>query len=355
MDNVIKIDGRKNRSAKEYYFYNKEVKDQFLDFIKETQKVTTWKLYYKQLSKLSEYERDEWQDDVFNVTNKEIDDFLDYIETSSIQTKDVFRTIIKRYIQWSITQGYSKSNFDFTQMINSTGSKKHINTNAAKVQYIWSQDELYKICNFCANAQDAICFVLPYFSIDGISHEEILNLTQKDIKENGVIARKDNGEERFVEIPERFLEVIRDAAEEQTYYKNNNMCTADTKFTSFEMQPSQYVIKIANKMQDWHMTDAKINPQIVNQRIKKILLLYDDRNIKRLNPKNLFLSGLFDYFRTKEDEQGAELSREQYLEGLRRYNIPETLISMYKEKYKLFKQAYLEEKKRLEEEQKDRN
>jgi hypothetical protein len=341
---INKVDGRGQRAKKEWYFYNKEVKDRFLDFIKETLSEKTYELYFKQLSKLSEYERKEWKDDVYNMQPKEIVDFINSTQTLSYQSRDIFRTIIRKYIQWAISQGYSKRNFDFTKMIKFDNAKSNINVNGIKIGYIKDEEELRNICTFCANAQDAVCFVLPYFSVDGEKHEEMLNLTynpysleHSDVKENGVVARKNNGKERFVEIPESFLEIIKDAAGETTYYKNNNILDPGMRSNvSFEMVQSPHVIKIANKMKGY--SEDGVTAQLINQRVKKIARLYDGRNLQRLNPQSVKMSGLFNLLKKMEQEKEGELERADYLEVMTKYDIAESLLPAYKAKYKLFKE-----------------
>lgn len=339
--NVEKIDGRKNKPTKERYLYNEPLKLKFLDFVRDNKSFATYDLYYKELSKLSHYERDEWKNDVFNVSDDDITDFINACETPSFQSRDIFRSIIRLYVRWVHGQNTERPQFDLTELVKFPNPKVNLNINGVKIQYIKDERELHDICfDFCANAQDAVCFVLPYYSLSGNSHEEILNLTKHDIKKNGVIARKNDGRERFVEIPEPFLSVLSDANEETTYFKNNNMCKSYEQGMrscySFEMQPSEYVLKVANYMKDYHSNG--VTPQIISQRVKKIAKLYDKRNLFRLNPQTIKMSGLFNLFRKMEKVKGGSLERKDYVEALEKYDVSKGLLSSYKAKYKLFKE-----------------
>lgn len=327
--------------SRQFNFYNEQVKKRFIEVMQQRYKPNTVDLYSKCLNKLSEYERDEWKDDVYNQSERQLKDFLDYCESSAAKSGNVMMTVIRKYVQWAISEGYSKSNFDFTQMIDVNKIKTHVNINAIKTQYIKDQDELFSICMFCANAQDAVGFVLTYFGIDGEKHSEMINLARSDIKENGVTIQR-NLKEFFIEIPERFLEVIRDAVDEAVYYKYNNMDNQTTKAKSYELSQTGYVLKVAKGNNNQKIDE--ISPQIINQRLKKIARLYDMRNLSRLNPKNVLISGMFDALRRIENDKQGELNKINYETVLEQYNISLNLWNDYKVKYDMFKEAIKEMK-----------
>jgi site-specific recombinase XerD len=314
---------------------NKGFVNKLKNLVKDNYKPSTIELYYKCLLKISEYEEEEWQDDIFNKTPDQMEDFLDYQETSTAKSGSVMITALRKYVQWAISEGYSRSNFDFSKMIRLKKIKTHVSINAFKTQYITNQDELWNICNFCANAQDSILFILPYFSIDGVAHKEQTSIQIEDVQDNGININRD-GEVKFIEIPERFMVFIRDAVTETTYYKNNDM-SEGSKAKSFELAPSNYLLKMANKR--GLSTVGEIEKQIINQRIKKIIELFHMRNIKRLNPGSILISGLFDYLKNIENQKNTELDRVDYEEALCYYNINKNLWADYKIKYELFKEV----------------
>jgi hypothetical protein len=90
--------------------------------------------------------------------------------------------------------------------------------------------------------------------------------------------------------------------------------------------------------------DTQISGQIVNQRIKKISNLYNsdsdspnERNLSRLNPKNIFYSGLFHTLQKLEEQKG-ELTGDDYENVMKQYGISNIIWYNIRNKYKTFKE-----------------
>lgn len=322
------------------FLYNEDIKERFLtNYINKRTAESVRSILYKTAT----YERDEWDHDLYDCSLSEIKDFLDYCSPSTEKAATVLLSIIRKYIQWAMSEGYSRTNIDITKSLRKNMLSNHINTIGYKTQYLRNKEEFYNLLDFCINYQDSGGMVLMYSGINGQEHIEATSLRVEDCYfdqlndfQKNKIKVKRNGEIKTFTIDPKCAEILYLATKEEEYQKRNDLSKSKCRIN--------YVIKTHYVLRPVHekgfVGDGRISGQIINQRIKKIAKLFDQdpqgRNIKRLNPQTIFYSGLFHYLLDLEKEKG-ELTMDDYKQANERWGIGTVVPFETKDKLDQFK------------------
>jgi hypothetical protein len=356
--------------------YNEDRKNDFIFSLNDD--LSTKETYRKLLKTIGKYEY-KVNKDLYLMNAQEVLDMFSYLRLGSDDTAIVMLTLIKLYHKYAITEKLI-SNLDDVLSLTKEDVIPRVSTVKRKQQYIKNEDELRGICQFCANWQDSGLFVATFYGIDGYEHDSIVNLKKEDLDpinggawatdfeyeldETGKIKRDSETKEkvikkstrRFVEIPEEFLRILENAAKEPTYFKANNM-SGGMKARSYELMNSPYIFRRA-ATREGDEERLTIDAQVVNQRMKKIITLFSGkkkykvhqedekvvnlinrRNITRMNPQTVFISGIFNQFRKLEETEGREIQTNECEEVLRKYNVSPILATSYRNKYLSYKKT----------------
>ena len=157
-----------------------------------------------------------------------------------------------------------------------------------------TREELHRVMDFCYNAQDGALFGIMFEGAYGVALEEVGRLKPTDCNLNtGEITLtrtdKETGKliNRTIQIDDRrVLDTLEDAIKQKVYDKNNGL-NEDLLTPRFDLSNSEYLFKISGRDDN-----SPIKPMNINNRIRKIALLYDN---PFLNPVNIWISGQIDY------------------------------------------------------------
>jgi integrase len=281
-----------------YNFYNENLKKRFL----EEKPTQTQNFYGYVLSKACNME-ELLQKDIHDFTLNELITLRQSYNNRSFTVVLSIKSVLTQYIDFCIEQGYVKSKINYLKGV---GGKEDIIKyvdNIAKNKKFISEEELYEIENLCYNAQDAVIFNLLFNGVKGENSEELINLKilDCDFTNNTLILTKMNGDSRTIKVSDRTMELIKDAINQDKYFKNNGEeCAA--KAQTWNIIETEYVVRTAGKTAD------KAKPSNIISRINKIKTFWGN---PYLTVTSIWYSGMLNYANKIKEDKG-ELFREDY-------------------------------------------
>jgi site-specific recombinase XerD len=290
--------------------------------------INTKKFYKSTLEKIEVMEQ-MYKKDIFEFNSKkQILDLISVLDCSTVKSIITKWSPILRYIKWSILEGYADPIIYGLFNVSKDDLLSNVSKIKFKRRFINNREELYELTDKCVNKQDAVILVLLYEGIDGIKHTELINLKEKDCKysNNTILINRKNP--RIIIIPEKSMQIIKEACEEIKYYKKNGE-SYNSKCSYFNIPKSDYVIKKTGRK-----LNSKISSMVINSRIMKIAK-YTDKLF--LSPKSILQSGMINKCKELESEKNF-LTPDDYRKIYEEFNMN------YKNWYNL-KDMYMEYKK----------
>lgn len=290
--------------------YNEEIKNRFLNSKDYTRQSKV--LYKKRFARFYEYEITLGKD-LYDFNNPEIEDMLVAISSKTHVGLSNITSIISSYKEWAIREGYSKDTINMVKLINTDKLQNMINKTAFRKQYINGIDELREIVDFCENKQDALPYILLFFSIRksvrGKEFDELITLKTSDCDFVNCEIHLSN---RTVSIPEEFMRVIHWASQESEY----KVFGKPRNKEPLELKDVPYLFKSAMPRNKEAVEGDIASPATVNNRIKRIAKEYGK---PLLNATNVFYSGIF--YRLSEIEKIRPLENKDYQDIRSEYNL----------------------------------
>jgi hypothetical protein len=289
----------------------------------------------------SKFEQDKVKD-LCNFSYADVVELMIGLKRKSFQSLDVSQTIIVKYVDWCIQEGYSKTGINAFKLLTNKDLKKYTHQVAIKNSYI-TRERLYEICNELYNYTDKAILVLLFEGIRGRteidnSYEEIRNLKPEDVMPEANAIRairnpdKDNptGKKRYVQVDKRSIDILLLAIQQTEYHKSNGKATG--RFAIRPLKDNGYVIRTIDNNLD--LKDDKIASASISTKFNKIRLY---TGIHFLTPTLVFQSGLIEKIEEKEKEFG-ELKPEHYRQIYKDLELDERLWYKLKEIYEAYKQ-----------------
>lgn len=292
--------------------FNAEIKERFLATYDEETAKTNRYVFLKTAEKAEA----EFNKDLYDFTESEIESLLYGLEARSFQSISSYVAIISRYLDWCKDKEqnlvYDRRNILDQHKFQGQELIKYIDTIALNNKYITKEefDELIKI--ICMNDQDRAMFALIY--LEGVKGEglcELKNLRENDLEGNLLTLTDNNGNVRTIEISNETREIIKEAIKEEEYYSYITSDIARVKFRN--LQSTGYVFKKSSKV-----GGDKIGYQTLLQRFKKVA---EEFNNAFLTVEGLYWSGIFNMARKIKDDKG-ELTEQDYDKITEKFNYP---------------------------------
>lgn len=305
--------------------YNQELKERFIETFDNEKTKKYYRDIFKRIKKFEDFNNA----DIHMFNFSQLKDMFFGIDSKKLDPLSQIKSFLKSYIIWAkITLG-DNNQILYIDMFTTDVLEQCINKTAVQEQYLRSREDLYSICDKCANRQDAVLLVLNF---EGLKSEEIANLEISHVhKDTNILELTNkNDEKRIISIHPNSMDVVLKAIKENDYRKKNGSLD-DMKQPTMPIPPSVYVIKQTKKAN----AGAKCGYDIQISRLKKTLKL-----IKKsyLNPNNLYKSGLF--CKMKEIEDAGELTIDTFIEGCKNYDVKvENYFYKIKREYEMWKNA----------------
>lgn len=278
---------------------NGALKQWFVNLGEEVSEET--KLSYDNLMRrISNYEVN-WKDgrDVYTFSRDEIMDMFTMFGSSSATTLNVYRSILGKYIDLAIEQGYIKTNINITNNITYSDLVELVNKTRYEQKFV-TREEIYDAIEVerdeiigerikgLLNYQDQAIILLLF---EGLTVTEIADLKIEQINFNTLtvkIVRDD--EEILIKIPQKLSNILELTTLKSIYQMNNGVKNRIRDL--IETKDSPYFIKpIKNTRNE---NDLKLTPQVVQTRIAKIFENENYLNMPFMTPSSLYLSGVID-------------------------------------------------------------
>lgn len=310
---------------------NKEIKTRFLNT--EYTNVDTIKNTWYLFEKIGIME-EQYNTDLYNFNMNQLQDMLRLLDSTSSNAITKDWSIFDRYIQWCTGEGYCTPNLAAMNIFKQD-LRQFINKDAQKNKYIKNRDEYHQMLEEIYNPQDQVILTLRYEGLGGRNkqpycYEEIQNLTRNDIDFDtnelslwrDIDNKNDINERKIVITDQKSIDVIRNAMEENIYYKGNGSTTAKVK--TYNILESEYVVRQVERSDN---TD-KIGIMTINGRINKIKK-WTGKYF--LNSKSIWYSGMFD--RLQNIEKGRNLTQKDYEDVYVLYGMEKSRWRALKDKY----------------------
>lgn len=319
-------------------FYNPERKVRFLE--EEYPNDSTRETYASILRNSAKFEKDKSKD-VCDFSYSEIVDLMIGLGKKTSKSLNVTKTILIKYVDWCYDQKYT-STPNQIKLLTKENLLKQTNQIAQKNSII-TRDEMYDICNNLYNPIDRAVIALPFEGVRGRTEidntfEELRNLNTADVlvNENTVIATRNNGERRYVQVDKRTTDILVAAINQKDYYKGNG--DAKGRFAIMPLKDTGYVLRTIAGRENANLDD-KIIATSINNKFKNIRTY---TGISFLTPTTLFQSGLIERCEILEKEIG-ELYPENFRQIYRDLKLDDRSWHDLKEKYKMYKRNIVPE------------
>lgn len=277
--------------------YNPELKEQFLNTINEKTRQS-----YRRIFTITFKHELMLNKDINQFSLKEIEKVLWSFKSRTRNTIESYGRIISSYLNWCVKIGLISKNVmedmkpdDFEKFIHDEPS------------YI-SEEQLRKIEDMCNNYQDAVILRLLFIGVGGKRLSEIRNLKISDVDfENKrlrlIDALKEDEKgaplkytERFIDVDERTLSLIKGASNQRIYLKRNGEITPTEHnnirpFT--DLVQNDYVIRPSITKTDNYY--APVDKFVIYRRLN---MIKDTLGLDRFNAKFIQQSGML-YFANK--------------------------------------------------------
>jgi hypothetical protein len=267
--------------------YNEEFKLRWLSNIGLSE--STYDMYIKTFKRTHNMEK-HYNKDLYQFSLNEMVDLLKSFRFKSEQAASTRMTPISQYISFAIEEGYTENNLNTIDMIraNKNVYSSLVNSIATQQKTI-TRNKLYQYCNRMKNAQDAICWILPFEGILGKEMKDIINITKDDIDLDSNLIEI---EDRIVILSDESTWFVKTALEEDFYFKGNGKYDGG-KYNNQKrfLQKNRYLVRSTSGQKDAFIDNPVLKGTIAGrlQRTSKAL------GRPHITPTDLYNSGVRDF------------------------------------------------------------
>lgn len=286
------------------------------NIVSSENKTDETKLFYTDMLIKIQNEEERLNKNFYQFRYDEIVSMLQSWNVTTVRSIKTINTILNYYLEFYIKQGMITGEEATFLSVSDLASCCVIDDDES--MYFTSYREyIHFVQSFCYNSQDAVIYVLLFEGVRGIDHQEIKNLKEIDcdFKTNTLklTQSKDGLEEsRYLKVNEFTMQVIHDAIHDDMYYKNNGDVADGNKTEYFYIERNGYVVRSTMRY-----SDEAVGTHTIQQRVRKLSRLYGKQ---RLNPKNVFYSGMILKLKDIENQNGI-VTNEDFKNINKHYNI----------------------------------
>lgn len=298
-----------DRKWKSMDMYNRDLKENFLsNYDGETRQtysyvfIQSYRLEFQYEKDLKDFEKDE------------LKELLKRAKKSTVRSVRSFASMIKKYIQWAIENGYKDSNLNPM----STFTRKDYEECVDKNKMFISEQELIEIEEMLDNYQDKLIVRLPFEGIYGEEASEMLNLTVNDIdfKNRQIKVKNKKGQERVLKLQDRdrLFRILEEAINEKVYYAKSGYKEDGRGTNKYKLVDTEYVIKNT-------VAPRTTQPNSILTIRKRLGIIKDITGMKYLTLTNINRSGMIRMAYDLWKKRGGELINEQLAEVAEHFGI----------------------------------
>ncbi|MGG3890275.1 hypothetical protein [Metabacillus fastidiosus] len=292
--------------------YNEQLKQEFLDTFIESTSETYKFIFYRTAETEEVLERD-----LYTFSTEEIKDTLISFRSTTLNSIKLSHFVISSYITWA-AKYREYGNINPALDIKVSELRTYID-HSLKL-YI-SEDELIEIENKLVNYQDKAIVRAIFEGINGYQHSELRNLTIHDLKKarknnNTLLLKDDKYGERELQVSDRCLLLLEEAAVEKTYFLQNGKAVG--KRTSVPLIENDYVIRSKRT----RINEGRVDRHLIYRTVSSISELFE---LKYLRAKNIEKSGMIKF--AKDIMTSDEIDNEILAKVAKRFNAVPVIIN----------------------------
>lgn len=306
--------------------YNLPTKERYLNNFNDKTKLA----YERILKRASKIER-KLNCDLYNFNLEQIKQLL-YLLNSTVQSTVASSVnVVKNYIKWAIEQDLRTDNINPLDAV-STGDfyKKFVDVSE---NTFFSESEINQIVKKCVNYQDKAVIQGLFEGMNGRRYSELLNAKVEHIQVNDEIIEmelfedSDSGiESRKIEISNDLYHILKEAALEEEYVKNNGLLKSYTRKATNELTKSEFILRTAVTTRATTKQGNVASGPLVIRRVEKMSDIY---SLSKLTPTNIRKSGMLKMAKDLYLERGV-LDRDEYNIICRHFNNGKPINGNYK-------------------------
>jgi len=283
---------------------------------------------------------------VYNMTYHELNEMIAMqFKNSSIKSILKNISIIKTYIDFCVGKKFVLHGENRLTVFTMKEAKNFVSKQAL-LNKIISKEKLEEYKNLLYNPQDQLLLELPFIGVRGrtvkdCTMEEIINLTIDDVddKNNMLKLTQNDSKERYLEVEESTIDLIKDVYEQEFYVENNGMPTNNPRFSDPRElrinKVERYIFRVPSKDKM-----EIFNNSLLNSRMRKMQIFLDNKYLKYTS---LYESGMLNMAKNIYKEKG-EIAKEDYVIICSRYNYgsgdPERYWTNLRELFKQYKELF---------------
>lgn len=261
--------------------------------------------------------------DLNQFTLEEMETILYNFKANNRNTVESYARIISSYLNWSVINEQSGTNV--LADLKPTDFEKYLTFE----ETYFTNKQLRRWEDSCVNFQDAVILRLLFNGVSGKQMSEIRNLKKSDVDlENkrlrlvNTLKADKNGfpikfTERWIDVDERTLELVRGAIEKKTYQKKNGD-VAQTEYNNVrpytDLVNNDYVVRASiTKTDNWN---TPVDRFVIYRRIQMLSEIF---SVEDLTAKFIQRSGMI--FHANELMKGEKLSLDDIKIVADRFNL----------------------------------
>lgn len=225
----------------------------------------------------------------------------------SIQSAITQLSVIKKYIDFAIANGFLTTGINFATLIKTQDIERVVNMQAMDLKYI-TKEEVIDITDSLDNAVDAAFITLLFEGVKGEQLSEIVNLQKNDIDhENNMLELTDkDGNIRHKRVSTRTIGILQEASSQTEYLVRFDTSKRKLEFTK-QLQNSNYVIRT---------TGTKYNAQTKYRTLlAKLRSIRSEIGNPYLTATSIWESGMINYAKEIMEQNGLDnLTTKHYKE-----------------------------------------
>lgn len=225
---------------REFNHYNPEDKKEFLSLYDKIETSESYGYILEKIASLEEF----YSRDLYDFNMDQIEEAMYLLKPSSLAVSRMNGAVLAAYISWAIDTNKIISNMNpIKNKVNAKDwYRKFIDP--SRKNYI-SLEELEDIESSLINSQDKVVPRLLFEGVGGVFVSEVLNLKEKDVKEekNKLRLNDDRKGERYITVSKDCIKLINSALKAKDYEKKNG--DSGAKNPTLELVNNDYVIKTA--------------------------------------------------------------------------------------------------------------
>lgn len=292
---------------------NEELKQRFLNKYTEDTRYYMNYIIHADVVKMMEEKRDK---DLYEFSRDELLQLIGELNPSSPQAAITQLSVIRKYIDFAIVNGYLTTGINFANLIKSEDIEGVVNKQAMDLKYV-TKEEIIDITNSLNNAIDAAFLMLLFEGVRGERLSEIVNLKKEDIDYNNNKLKliDDKDQVRYKKVSEETINILNEASNQTDY-----LVIVETRSLEFTkpLQDTNYIIRT---------TSTKDNsPAKYRTLLAKLRSIKNELGNPYLTVTSIWESGMINYAKEMMKEKGiTKLTTEHYKEISKWAGRPENL------------------------------